>query len=100
MRPFPKTVRNLGCMPPIVIGDDSGFADNACVETITDLEQGAINRDAFDVRRPGSAPDGVIEMFRKASISDMQKTRLKAWPRPFSPSLRAQRSNPPMVAHS
>jgi branched-chain amino acid transport system substrate-binding protein len=71
---FVKTMHNLGYKPPIVIGDDSGFSDNAFVEAVGDLAQGAINRSSFDIGKPGSVPFLVNEMFHKASGRDMDDT--------------------------
>ena len=53
---FIKTMHNLGYKPPILIGDDSGFSDNAFVEAVGDLAQGAIDRSSFDAGKPGSVP--------------------------------------------
>ena len=71
---FIKTMHNLGYKPPIVIGDDSGFSDNAFVEAVGDLAQGAVNRSSFDPCKPGSVPFLVNEMFHKASGRDMDDT--------------------------
>jgi branched-chain amino acid transport system substrate-binding protein len=75
---FLKTMHNLGYKPPIVIGDDSGFSDNAFVQAVSDLAQGAINRSSFDPGKPGSAPHGANELFRKASGRDMDDTSARA----------------------
>ena len=71
---FLKTMHNLGYKPPVVIGDDSGFSDNAFVEAVSDLAQGAINRSSFDIGKPGGVPYIVNEMFHKASGRDMDDT--------------------------
>jgi len=71
---FLKTMHNLGYKPPIVIGDDSGFSDNAFVEAVSDLAQGAINRSSFDPGKPGSVPYLVNAMFHQTSGRDMDDT--------------------------
>jgi branched-chain amino acid transport system substrate-binding protein len=71
---FIKTMHNLGYKPPILIGDDSGFSDNAFVEAVGDLAQGAINRSSFDAGKPGSVPFLVNAMFHKATGRDMDDT--------------------------
>lgn len=72
---FIKTMRNLDYRPPVLIGDDSGFSDNAFVEAVGELAQGAINRSSYDVGKPGSVPYLVNEMFRKhANGRDLDDT--------------------------
>ena len=71
---FLKTMHNLGYKPPVLIGDDSGFSDNAFVEAVSDLVQGAINRSSFDIGKPGSNSFVVNEMFRKKTGRDMDDT--------------------------
>jgi branched-chain amino acid transport system substrate-binding protein len=71
---FVKAMHTLGYKPPIVIGDDSGFSDNAFVEAVSDLAQGAINRSSFSIGKPGSIPYVVNAMFHKASGRDMDDT--------------------------
>jgi branched-chain amino acid transport system substrate-binding protein len=71
---FIKTMHNLGYKPPIVIGDDSGFSDNAFVEAVSDLAQGVINRSSFDIGKPGSVPFLVNAMFHKVTGRDMDDT--------------------------
>jgi branched-chain amino acid transport system substrate-binding protein len=71
---FLKTMHNLGYKPPIVIGDDSGFSDNAFVQAVGDLAQGAINRSSFEIGKPGSIPFLVNAMFRQKTGHDMDDT--------------------------
>ena len=71
---FLKTMHNLGYKPPMVIGDDSGFSDNAFIEAVSDLAQGAINRSSFDAGKPGSVPYLVNAMFHKLSSHDLDDT--------------------------
>ncbi len=71
---FVKTMHNLGYKPPILIGDNSGFSDNAFVEAVSDLAQGAINRSSFDVGKPDSVPFLVNAMSHKLTGHDMDDT--------------------------
>jgi branched-chain amino acid transport system substrate-binding protein len=71
---FVKTMRNLDYRPPVLIGDDSGFSDNAFIEAVSDLAQGAINRSSFDAGKPGSVPYLVNEMVRQHGGRDLDDT--------------------------
>ena len=71
---FLKTMHNLGYKPAIVIGDDSGFSDDAFVQAVGDLAQGAINRSSFEIGKPGSIPFQVNAMFHKKTGRDMDDT--------------------------
>ncbi len=62
---FAKTMHSLNWKPPILIGDDSGFSDNAFIETVSDLVQGVINRSSFDVGQPGTASYVVNSLYEK-----------------------------------
>src|SRR5579884_2365182 len=69
-----KTMRNLDYLPPIIIGDDSGFSDPSFIPNVGDLAQGAINRSAFDVGKPGSNSYIVDQMFRAKYNRDLDDT--------------------------
>ncbi len=43
-----KTMKNLDYLPPMVIGDDTGFSDPSFITAIADIAQGAMNRSAWD----------------------------------------------------
>ncbi|WP_428534238.1 ABC transporter substrate-binding protein [Rhodopila sp.] len=62
---FMKTMHTLNWKPPVLIGDDSGFSDNAFIEAVSDLAQGAINRSSFDIGKPGSASYVVNGLYQK-----------------------------------
>lgn len=62
---FIKTMHTLNWKPPILIGDDSGFSDNAFIEAVGDLAQGALNRSSYDIGKPGSSSFVVNELFQK-----------------------------------
>ena len=69
-----KTLKNLDYLPPIIIGDDAGFSDPAFIPNVGDLAQGAINRSAWDVGKPGSNSYKVNEMFKARTGRDMDDT--------------------------
>jgi branched-chain amino acid transport system substrate-binding protein len=71
---FVKTMRNLDYRPPILIGDDSGFSDNAFIDAVGELAQGAINRSSFDAGKPGSVPFLVNQMVRAHAGRDLDDT--------------------------
>src|SRR5881227_1541136 len=44
---YMKTMRNLDYMPPMVIGDDTGFSDPSFIPGVADVAQGVMNRSAW-----------------------------------------------------
>jgi branched-chain amino acid transport system substrate-binding protein len=62
---FTKTMHSLNWKPPILIGDDSGFSDNAYIDAVSDLAQGVINRSSFDAGKTGSVSAIVNDMYVK-----------------------------------
>jgi branched-chain amino acid transport system substrate-binding protein len=62
---FMKTMHTLNWKPPLLIGDDSGFSDNAFIEAVGDLAQGVFNRSSYDIGKPGSASFVVNELYQK-----------------------------------
>jgi branched-chain amino acid transport system substrate-binding protein len=69
-----RTMKNLDYLPPIIIGDDAGFADPAFIPNVGDLAQGAINRSAFDIGKPGSNSYIVNQMFKTKYGRDLDDT--------------------------
>ena len=69
-----KTMKNLDYLPPIIIGDDSGFSDPAFIPNAGDLAQGAINRSAFDIGKPGTSSYIVDQMFKAKYGRDLDDT--------------------------
>src|SRR5208282_5917445 len=59
-----KTMKNLDYLPPLIIGDDAGFSDPSFIPNVGDLAQGAINRSAFDIGKPGTNSYIVDQMFK------------------------------------
>jgi branched-chain amino acid transport system substrate-binding protein len=75
---YMKTMQALGYKPSILIGDDSGFSDAAFLKTVGAIAQGAINRSAFDIGKPGSVTYLVNEMFKKKTGNDLDDTAGRA----------------------
>ena len=69
-----KTMKNLDYLPPMIIGDDAGFSDPSFIPNVGDLAQGAINRSAFDVGKPGSNSNIVNAMFKAKYGRDLDDT--------------------------
>jgi branched-chain amino acid transport system substrate-binding protein len=69
-----KTMKNLDYLPPIIIGDDAGFSDPAFIPNVGDLAQGAINRSAFDIGKPGTNSYIVDQMFKAKYGRDLDDT--------------------------
>ncbi|HYZ24416.1 MAG TPA: ABC transporter substrate-binding protein, partial [Rhodopila sp.] len=75
---FMKTMHALNWKPPILIGDDSGFSDNAFIGAVGDLAQGVFNRSSYDAGKPGSASFVVNELFQKHAGHPMDDTSARA----------------------
>src|SRR6476659_5329346 len=69
-----KTMQNLDYLPPIIIGDDAGFSDPAFIPNVDQLAQGAVNRSAWDIGKPGSNTYKINEMFTAKYGRDLDDT--------------------------
>jgi branched-chain amino acid transport system substrate-binding protein len=69
-----RTMKNLDYLPPIIIGDDAGFSDPTFIPNVGDLAQGAVNRSAFDIGKPGSNSYIVNQMFKAKYGRDLDDT--------------------------
>jgi len=67
-------MKNLDYLPPIIIGDDAGFSDPSFIPNVGDLAQGAINRSAFDIGKPGSNSYIVNALFKAKYGRDLDDT--------------------------
>ena len=67
-------MKNLDYLPPIIIGDDSGFSDPAFIPNVGELAQGTLNRSAFDAGKPGTSSYIINEMFKKKHNRDLDDT--------------------------
>ncbi|HXY98805.1 MAG TPA: ABC transporter substrate-binding protein [Stellaceae bacterium] len=69
-----KTMRDLDVLPPMIIGDDSGFSDPSFLPAVADIAQGAMNRSAWDIGRPGSTTYAINEMYKTLTGRDLDDT--------------------------
>ena len=69
-----KTMKNLDYLPSMIIGDDSGFSDPSFIPAVGDIAQGAMNRSAWDIGKPGSNTYKINEMFKKKTGRDLDDT--------------------------
>ena len=46
---YMKTMKNLDYLPPMAIGDDTGFSDPSFIPAVADISQGVLNRSAWDI---------------------------------------------------
>jgi len=77
-----KTMKNLEYLPPIIIGDDAGFADPSFIPNVGDLAQGALNRSAFDIGKPGSNSNIINGLFKAKYGRDLDDTSAR-WMQAF-----------------
>jgi branched-chain amino acid transport system substrate-binding protein len=71
---YMKTMKNLDYMPPMVIGDDTGFSDPSFIPAVADIAQGAMNRSAWDIGKPGSTTYKINEMYKAKTGRDLDDT--------------------------
>jgi branched-chain amino acid transport system substrate-binding protein len=71
---FMKTMHTLNWKPPILIGDDSGFSDNAFIETMGEMAQGVVDRSSYDIGKPGSNSFIVNELYTKHAGHQLDDT--------------------------
>ena len=71
---YMKSMKNLDYMPPMVIGDDTGFSDPSFIPAVADVAQGAMNRSASDVGKPGSTTYKINEMYNAKTGRDLDDT--------------------------
>jgi branched-chain amino acid transport system substrate-binding protein len=75
---YMKTMQALGYKPPVLIGDNSGFSDASFLKTVGNIAQGAINRSAWDIGKPGSTTFLINEMYKKKTGYDLDDTAGRA----------------------
>jgi branched-chain amino acid transport system substrate-binding protein len=71
---YMKMMRNLDYKPPMVIGDDTGFSDPSFIPAVADIAQGAMNRSAWDIGKPGSVTQKINEMYKAKTGRDLDDT--------------------------
>jgi branched-chain amino acid transport system substrate-binding protein len=71
---YMKTMKTLDYLPPMIIGDDTGFSDPSFIPAVGDLAQGALNRSAWDIGKPGSTTWHINEMYKAKTGRDLDDT--------------------------
>jgi len=71
---YMKTLKDLDFLPPMIIGDDAGFSDPSFIPAVGEIVQGAMNRSAWDVGKPGSVTYEINEMYKAKTGRDMDDT--------------------------
>ncbi|HVV60123.1 MAG TPA: ABC transporter substrate-binding protein [Pseudolabrys sp.] len=71
---YMKTMKNLDYKPPMVVGDDSGFSDPSFIPAVADVAQGAMNRSAWVIGKPGSVTYKINEMYKAKTGRDLDDT--------------------------
>jgi branched-chain amino acid transport system substrate-binding protein len=71
---YMKTLKNLDYLPPMIIGDDSGFSDPSFIPSVGTIAQGVMNRSAWDIGKPGSVTYKINEMYKAKTGHDMDDT--------------------------
>ncbi|MBN8955800.1 MAG: ABC transporter substrate-binding protein [Rhizobiales bacterium] len=71
---YMKTMKSLDYTPPMVLGDDSGFSDPSFIPAVKDIAQGAMNRSAWDIGKPGSTSYKINEMYKAKTGHDLDDT--------------------------
>ena len=71
---YMKSMKNLDYLPPIAIGDDTGFSDPSFIPAVADIAQGAMNRSAWVIGQPGSTTFKINEMYKAKTGRDIDDT--------------------------
>ena len=71
---YMKTMKNLNYQPPMIIGDDAGFADPAFIPAVGDIAQGVMNRSAWAVGKPGSVTATINDLFKAKTGRELDDT--------------------------
>lgn len=61
---YMKTLKFLGWLPEMIIGDDAGFSDPSFIPAVGADAQGVLTRSSFTIGRPGSIPYELNTMFK------------------------------------
>ena len=71
---YMKSMKNLDYAPPMVIGDDTGFSDPSFIPAVADIAQGAMNRSAWAIGKPGSVTAKINEIYKAKTGRDLDDT--------------------------
>lgn len=66
-----KTMKSLDYRPKMIIGDDAGFSDPSFIPTVGSIAQGAVNRNAWAVGKPGSTTYKINEMYKRKTGDEL-----------------------------
>jgi branched-chain amino acid transport system substrate-binding protein len=75
---YMRTMKNLNYKPPMVIGDDTGFSDPSFIPAVADIAQGAMNRSAWAIGKPGSVTAKINALYKKRTGRDLDDTSARA----------------------
>ncbi|HLJ20073.1 MAG TPA: ABC transporter substrate-binding protein [Stellaceae bacterium] len=73
-----KTMKNLNYLPPMIIGDDSGFSDPSFVPAVGDIAQGVMNRSAWAVGKPMSITRRINDLFKAKTGHELDDTSARS----------------------
>jgi branched-chain amino acid transport system substrate-binding protein len=71
---YMKTMKTLNYLPPMIIGDDSGFSDPTFIPSVGDIAQDVMNRSAWAAGKPGSVTYKINELFKAKTGHEMDDT--------------------------
>lgn len=78
---YMKTFKFLNWLPPMIIGDDSGFSDPSFIPAVGKDAQGVLSRSSFTAGRPGTTVYELNKMFEAKygqSLADDSARNLEA----------------------
>ncbi|MGH8255322.1 MAG: ABC transporter substrate-binding protein [Steroidobacteraceae bacterium] len=78
---YMKAFKFLNWLPPMIIGDDSGFSDPSFIPTVGRDAQGVLSRSSFTAGKPGTAVYELNKMFEEKygqSLADDSARNLEA----------------------
>src|SRR5206468_9839439 len=64
----------LDYLPPMIVGDGPGSSDPSFIPSVGDIVQGAMNRSAWDIGKPGSATARINEFYKAKTGRDLDDT--------------------------
>jgi len=71
---YMRTMKELDYLPPMIIGDDTGFSDPSFIPSVGGISQGAMNRSAWDIGKEGSVTYRINEMYKAKTGRDLDDT--------------------------
>src|ERR1700730_231060 len=71
---YMTAMKNLDYLPAMVIGDDTGFSDPSFLPAVADIAQGAMNRSAWDIGKPGISTSKINDLYKAKTGRDLDDT--------------------------